>query len=138
MVIPTLPSLLLLLLSPKLSFATDEFMTGWKRTPKSIRCRPSVRVEAGTCRKRTFGGATQAVLDASLVAGLSITIPIPQLETEALFYTPFSFAVQVYNTEQKGSERVTESFSGCVQLHWPADGCAGEEHPRAVDYLHQA
>jgi len=98
MVIPTLPSLLLLLLSPKLSFATDGFMSGWKRTPKSIRCRPSVRVEAGTCRKRTFGGATQAVLDASLVAGLSITIPIPQLETEALFYTPFSFAVQdVFN-----------------------------------------
>ena len=70
-------------------------MEGWKRTPKNIRCKPSVRVEAGTCRRRTFGGATQAVLDASLVAGLSITIPIPQLETEALFYTPFSFAVQV-------------------------------------------
>ena len=93
--VPTLPSLLVLLLSPKLSFATEGFMEGWKRTPKNIRCKPSVRVEAGTCRRRTFGGATQAVLDASLVAGLSITIPIPQLETEALFYTPFSFAVQV-------------------------------------------
>ena len=113
MVIPTLPSLLLLLLSPKLSFATDEFMTGWKRTPKSIRCRPSVRVEAGTCRKRTFGGATQAVLDASLVAGLSITIPIPQLETEALFYTPFSFAVQVLNIAERFRKGNREFFRMC-------------------------
>ena len=98
MVAPTLPSILVLFLSPKLSFATDSIM-GWQRTPKNIRCKPSVTVEPGTCRRRTFGGATQAVLDASLVAGLSITIPIPQLETEALFYTPFSFAVQVSEAE---------------------------------------
>ena len=100
MVAPTLTSILVLFLSPKLSFATDSMLSGWQRTPKNIRCRPSVTVEAGTCRKRTFGGATQAVLDASLVAGLSITIPIPQLETEALFYTPFSFAVQVSEAEK--------------------------------------
>ena len=91
----SLPSLLALLVSPRLSFATESFMSGWQRTPKSIRCRPSVQVEAGTCRRRTFGGATQANLDAYVAAGLSITIPIPQLETEALFYTPFSFSASV-------------------------------------------
>ena len=95
MVAPTLPSILVLFLSPKLSFATDSIMSGWQRTPKSIRCKPSVTREAGTCRRRTFGGATQAIVDAYAYAGLSITIPIPQLETEALFYTPFSFGAQV-------------------------------------------
>ena len=104
MVAPTLPSILVLFLSPKLSFATD-LVSGWERTPKNIRCRPSVRVEAGTCRHRTFGGATQAFLDAGVGAGLSITIPIPQLETEALFYTPFSFGVQVHICSRKAKRK---------------------------------
>ena len=111
-------------------------MSGWQRTPKSIRCRPSVQVEAGTCRRRTFGGATQANLDAYVAAGLSITIPIPQLETEALFYTPFSFSASVLKKELELLK--ANIFSGRVQLHWASDRGAGKEHPGENNDLHQA
>ena len=79
----------------------------------------------------------QAVIDASVAAGLSITIPIPQLETEALFYTPFSFSAEVSEADMQKIESKIFS-SGSFQLHRAANGCAGEEHQRAVDNIHKA
>ena len=120
--IHSLAPLLVILL--EFAFAEKEAnILGLVPSPKSLRCRSGFSNQLGIitnpreCRKRTFGGATTGYFGASLSAALSITIPIPELDTEAAFFMPFSYSIseainltalgarelQARNIEQRGT-----------------------------------
>ena len=90
-------SLASLLLLPLFSLAEEEIslLGDWQRAPRSVRCRPGVNKEQNSCRRRTIGGATVANFRAALGAEISITIPVPELETEVYFDVPFALTIDV-------------------------------------------
>ena len=90
-------SLASLLLLPLASLAEEEIslLGDWQRAPRSVRCRPGVNKEVNSCRRRTIGGATVANFAARLGADISITIPVPELETEVYFDVPFAVSISV-------------------------------------------
>jgi len=86
-----------LVLLPLLTSAKEvsEGLFGLRRSPHSLRCKPGIDMERNTCRRRTFGGATGAYLDVGFSIGTDVvvTIPVPQLDTEAVFFIPFGYDV---------------------------------------------
>ena len=68
---------------------------GHKRMETNLGSNFPVFTSFALFRKRTFGGATEAAIGLYLSAGLTVSIPIPELDTEAIFYIPFSMSVRV-------------------------------------------